>query len=255
MLIDCLSLPEDLPADQLGFEWGSADEHIAPPGETPLSRALQGKTNAGVITFIAGCALLCAKRLERIGDTRRLVMLSECLLCFEASPHYYSGYRRPKPASPPPAVEQVISAIFTRATAVFQQLPGEHSSFPPMSAAKNIVALTKLVLGPNNRKYLENWIKTAVGRLNQFAPNDNQVFKTRLDFETEEEWQIVKRRNFGVPVPLEVLNDKIALTESDLPRLYADFLKSVKWRENPYLRSPDALVEAGFQGTAYQWPA
>jgi len=214
---------------------------------------MMGKTNCGLITFIAGCVLICVRRLEPVGDVRRLIFLAECLLCFEASPLYYSGYRRPKSAVRPPPIELIISTIFTRATAVFQQLPGDHSSFPPMSALKNVVALTTYVLGPQFHNFFDVWVNMSIERLNKFSANPNQVFKTRLNFDSEDEWQSVKRCNFGAPIPMDVLNADIPVTSSSLAKIYQSFLSDVSWQDNPYLRSPDKLMASGFRGVPYHW--
>jgi hypothetical protein len=235
-----LPIPDFLRASSFDIKWRGADAYIAPTTMTPLQRALAGKTNAGMITLIAGCALLAARRLELVADTNRLHYLAEVLLCFESDPRWYSGYRRPKSATPPPPAEQAVSAIFTRATGVFQQTPGRHSSFPPIQAAKNVVALLDVVLGAEHRDFLRKFLDQSIQRLNQFAPNPEQVFTTRSAYETEEEWEQVKRRNFGPPVPIEVLDMSKGLSPEALQPLYAEFLSTADPGRNPYL-SPVAL--------------
>lgn len=237
-LFDRLPVSETIRAAKVEFAWRGADAYIAPTTETPLQRALLGKTNAAVITFIAGCALVAARRLELVADTRRLHLLAEVLLCFEGDPAAYSGYRRPKPASPPPVAEQAVSAVFTRATGVFQQSPGQHSSFPPMQAAKNVVALLEVILGQDHEQFLRRFLEESIRRLDLYAANPGQVFTTRSAYDTDEEWLRVKRRNFGQPVPIEVLDPAKDLAPGDLDLLYADFLKTADSAGNPYLSPP-----------------
>jgi hypothetical protein len=234
-LFSRLPIPESIRASAFDVKWRGTDAYVAPTTETPLQRALLRKTNAGVITFIAGCVLLGARRLEAVADTQRLHHLAEVLLCFTKDPRSYSGYRRPKPANVPHAAEQAVSAIFTRATGVFQQNPGQHGSFPPMQAAKNVVALLEVILGAQQQGYLRTFLETCVKRLDHYAANMDQVFTTRSAYETDEEWMLVKRRNFGAPVPIEVLDPSNELKPADVATLFADFMSQIDGRTNPYL--------------------
>ena len=251
MLSTRLILPESLRASSIDFEYRGARAHYAPSSETPLSRAMLGKTNCAVITLIAGMNLLVAHRLERVADVRLLVQLAEVLLCFERAPEYYSGYHQESPTPDRNSAESVITGLFSEGTAVFASNPGKHSSFPPTQALKNTAALAELVFGKQHRAYLAEFLNAAVAQLGVVASNPNQVFTRKSDYATRSEWEEAVRRNFGTPVPIEAVGAGQVLSVGDLASLYQSFLNSVDWQANPYLRSADQMIDLGFIGDPY----
>jgi hypothetical protein len=213
------------------------ESYVASSTDTPLTNGLLQKTNAGVITFIAGCTLIAARRLESLADTSRLHMLAEVLLCFEADPKSYSGYRRPATTALPSLAERTVSAVFKRGTAVFQQTPGQHSSFPPLQPANNLVTLLRAMMAGEHESFFESFVSRSIERLQRYAANPAQVLATRSTFASDEAWNEVRARNFGAPVPLEVLDATRELRDDELPELFARFRDRASRSENPYLAS------------------
>lgn len=228
-------VPEGLATDTFDVAWRGSEAYIAPSVETPLSRSLAKKTNAGVVTFIAAEVLIAARRLEHVASTERLHWLVEVLLKYERHPRAYSGYRRPKPAVPPSPAEQAVSAVFTRATAVFQSTPGAHSAFPPIQAAKNVLALCEHIVGPSHRSLLSDLVSHAIAGLDRHAAHPQQRLVTRSECTSDEEWTEVRRANFGRPVPLEALVAGASMSKAELAAAYEDFCAASDPASNPYL--------------------
>lgn len=234
-LFERLPVPESIRAVAMPSLQREPDTYIASSTDTPLTKDLLQKTNAGVITFIAGCVLVAARRLESVADTSRLHMLAEVLLCFEANPKSYSGYRRPPPSALPSLAERTISALFKRATGVFQQTPGQHSSFPPLQPANHVVTLVRALMAGEQEAYFEGFIASSIVRLQRYAANPSQVLATRSSFASDDEWNEVRARNFGAPVPLEVLDPARELRDEELSELFASFMDRAARSDNPYL--------------------
>ena len=114
-----------------------------------------------------------------------------------------------------------------------------------------MVSLTELVLGKEHEAYLRGFLAQSIARLNVCAANPDQVFTTRSDYNTDQQWAEVTRRNFGTPVPLEALDPTQMLDPPSLELFYRRTLLNADWRVNPYLAPTQVMLEAGFAGDPF----
>lgn len=251
-LLRALPFPAGIEAGSVTFDWQGPDAHLAPLSATPLSEALKGKTNCGLVLLLAGSLLWTARRLARLTDAAPCVYAAETLLCWQSSPLYYDPDGPKQFQRPMPVQREAAMTVCRKAAAIFMISPGRHIADPPIQLTENVIALTRFILGPELENPFRDWVRAVIDRLNALAPNPWQDFRGRFDFATEEEYLAHKARNMGEPLPIEVANPETPVDPAALPALYDAFLERVDWAANPYLRSPDALREAGFSGTPYR---
>ncbi|WBU38644.1 hypothetical protein [Homoserinibacter sp. YIM 151385] len=93
--------------------------------------------------------------------------------------------------------------------------------------------LAKLV--SPDRKPFDAWVRMVVARLVELYPADEADIK-------------------GEPVPREVLDTTTEFERGSEREHLARFLGELVPSENRYLRTPDELIAAGFEGTPYRLP-
>lgn len=229
-----------IPAEDGLFEWVSAETHAAPVRFLPIDEAIRKKTNAGLLTVMAGCLILCAKRLASCTDTKLCYRMAEAIICYQAD---YSVKKRlsdfPEPViSPAPA--NAVYSVTRAAGKLFFTTARSHSKFPPNAHFKNVVFMTKHILGAENRTGFRDWLEFSLARLDLLAACPNQDRLPKSEYDTEEAWVASRRKNFGTPVPIEVLRPTEPPRAEELEALYSDFLSEVDYTSHPFLlRAPE----------------
>lgn len=235
-----VALPDLVRCEGDWDEWVSAEKHQAPSRSLPIDTAIDLKTNAGLLTVMAGCLVLCAKRLAASTDTTPCYRMAEALLCYEADYSVKTRFSEfPKEVRSPAAAAAVWSV--TRAAArVFHSTANSHSKYPPNQHFKNVMFMTRTILGKDNQRAFRKWMKLALARLDLLAacPDLDRLPKNK--FATEDAWVASRRKNFGPPVPIEVLQPAEPPQAEELPALYAEFLKAVDFEANPFLKKAPA---------------
>jgi len=105
-----------------------------------------------------------------------------------------------------------------------------------------LVAMAMHVL-PDTKPF-ENWLETITDRLLILypAPIDDPYEDIFNDHEEERRGPIVAR---------EALDPSFDYHPEQAPMLLEQFLRGVDYTKNPFLRSPEELIKAGFCGTPY----
>lgn len=178
--------------------------------------------------------------------------LAETVLCWQSDPLYFNRDFPKQFIRPMPKAREATATLCSKTSALFMANPGEHVIGPPIQITENVVALTRHVLGPKFKAQLRTWLTAVIRRLDTLAANPYQDFRSKSDFDSDVEWLEYKRRNMGPPLPIEVADPSREIAPADLAPLYANFIASVDWAANPYLRSPDELRQAGFVGEPYR---
>ncbi|MGE0646148.1 MAG: hypothetical protein AB7P24_21040 [Nitrospira sp.] len=91
------------------------------------------------------------------------------------------------------------------------------------------------------REVLEQWISST---LRQCA----QVFPRQVDYDTTTQKYDASHE---LPVPREFFEPGFTYTPETGKAVLLEFLKTLDYTKNPYLRSPEEMKENGFQGTPY----
>lgn len=245
MLLKVSFLPSDLPALALDIKWRGPESHLAPSRKTPLSKALMGKTNCGLFVLAAACLIWAAQRLKLVADVNPLLCTAEALLCYQSDAAYFNRDGPTHLNGHLPLQREIVETLCYETSAIFQEIPGEHSSDPPIQAVETIIFLTRHILGPEWLEPFKDWVKTTIARLDRVAQNHFQTFQSIFDFETEEEFVTHLRNNVGNPLPLTVCGDGPDRDSKQYRLEFEEFMQGVDWSSNPYLSSPEVIQALG----------
>ncbi|MEO0910179.1 MAG: hypothetical protein AAFX96_07510, partial [Pseudomonadota bacterium] len=91
----------------------------------------------------------------------------------------------------------------------------------------------------------------AIGRLDELTPLVPQELRDIEEDESLENFLAIVKRNIGPAKPISIVDPTVDPSNVDFDNLYSEFLMSVDWRANPYLRSPEEMYSLGFKGKAY----
>ena len=181
--------------------------------------------------------------------------MAETVLCWQSDPLYFNRNFAQQFIRPMPEVREAVAVALCRETsALFMVSPGERIvTDPPIQIAENVIALTRHVLGPDFEAPLRTSLKAVIRRLDALAPNPYQDFRGAFDFDSDADVPRVQEAQHGSTAADRGRGpEPRGITPADLAPLYADFIASVDWAANPYLRSPEELRQAGFVGKPYR---
>lgn len=87
---------------------------------------------------------------------------------------------------------------------------------------------------PNTKSFRE-WRNWAIEQLRRLTP------------------RISEDDSLGVPVPREALDPQFDFKPDMTAKLIDSYLKTLDYKKNPYLQSPEKMKKTGFKGTAYRY--
>jgi hypothetical protein len=99
--------------------------------------------------------------------------------------------------------------------------------------------LARHVLPKTKQATFDKWVKVSLTRLSQLYP-------LRDGAETD---PTVRQ---GIPVLQEIFDSAFEFRVEMTGDLLRDFLLSLDYSNNPYLRSPEEMTKMGFEGTPYR---
>ncbi len=110
--------------------------------------------------------------------------------------------------------------------------------------------LARNVLPKDKKRLITAWLKKVSPRLKKLYPLIGW----------DRELTGAARRKMlptwhGPPVPREALDPNIDYTHDMADDCLARFLEGLDHKNNPFLHSPKHMIDAGFEGTPYTWPA
>jgi hypothetical protein len=120
------------------------------------------------------------------------------------------------------ALEQLLADLLTKATL---DLPERGKS------VAQLVTLVRYTL-PHPGDF-DSWLKAVLDRFTKSYPYDPD--------------------DPGPKVPRAFLNPAVTPDEVKVPVLLDEELQTIDWRGNPFLATPEKMVEAGFEGTPYRY--
>jgi hypothetical protein len=87
-----------------------------------------------------------------------------------------------------------------------------------------------------------SWLVTCLQRLEQYSPAPPEADADWFD----------EMKNWGPLTPRELFDPDFVYDPTQAPALTGQFLRTLDWQTNEFLRSPQDMLAAGFTGTPYQ---
>lgn len=241
----------------IDFKWKGDREHIGPAEVvTPLLVRLAKATMCGQVTMMAGVLYWAGWRLKDHAPVpaKRFLQLAPAAFAYQVNELYVD-------LGPPPEYEE-YEEDFTPALSAAYEIEGfaRHALnakefwnpyYPPVSQTFHMAHLVKHIVPRTMKKGFEKWLDDLAGRVKSVALAPSEPYRRIQDFPTTEAYEAWAARYRGMPLPPQILDPEANYDGSQRTSLVGQFLRELDWRSNPYLRSPEAMLAAGFSGTPY----
>ena len=238
----------------LDFRWDGSGEHTGPMQTvTKLLARLAGTTTCGQVSLCAGVLQWGAWRLSPHTPVDSCLRLAEAAFAYQVDFRYLDFEQRSKEELPdePPA----LSAMMELDRFMAYSIDADeywNSYYQPVTETFHSVHLVRHILPKPKRKMFEEWLNAVVDRIKVVAPKPEEEFKKKKEFDSVEAHKAFVARHRGNPLPPEIIDPGFDYNDEIRVELIDQFLQSLDWGANRYLRSPDEMKEIGFEGTPYR---
>lgn len=216
----------------VAYGWNDADPGSIHRQDDRLATIIARTTDRGVVALSCGFAEWIAWRLHKRTDVLVLLNEIEAVWAGIIDWHYLgplnrSGSGPKRKESQGPVLGPVFSTFYLLGDVVWRAKRRHYSG----EASSCLSTLAAHML-PDPQPFLE-WRGEAIKRLSTFYPF---ALESRV----------------GPRVPREALDPDCAFQSDMADEQLARFLRSLDYKRNPFLRSPDEMIADGFEGTPYQ---
>jgi hypothetical protein len=251
-------IPAALAEAPVDFKWKGDREHIGPVQlVTPLMERLMGVTQCGQVTQVAGLLYWAGWRLKDLAPApaKRFLLMAPAIFAYQVDALYFD--RGPVPEyeeyeedfTPPLSAAFEIEGYARRALDAEQYW---NMYYTPVRPAFHMAHLVNHIMPKKLKKDFEKWLAEMAARVKAVAAKPEEDKKGPEDFPSDEAYDSWIATHQGDPLPPQILDAAFTFDESKRKALIDAHLKSLSWEDNPYLRSPEAMLEAGFKGTPYR---
>jgi hypothetical protein len=251
-------IPAALAEAPVDFEWKGDREHIGPVQMvTPLMRRLWGVTHCGQITQLAGLLYWAGWRLKNHAPApaRRFLLMAPAMFAYQIDALYFDRGPVPEYEEYEDEFTPALSAAFEIEGYARRALDKErywNEYYTPVRPTFHMAHLVTHIMPKELQKKLKSWLREAAARVHAAAPKPEEDRKKPEEFPSDEAYCAWIATHQGSALPPQILDPAFTYDESQRKALVDEHLKALNWRDNPYLRSPEAMVAAGFKGTPYQ---
>jgi hypothetical protein len=198
-----------------------------------ISGGIYACTNQAYLAFSAALVEWIVWRLEGHGDIRQMLDFVESLWAAVIDPRYAKQFEPPRGDD---AFAMICNEAWRSANAQRFKLAEDDADF---SLCVELCMLALHVIPATKKALLNMWVKDALGRLSKLyaVPEVDEDNRERCN---------------GAPIPRQVMDTTRPFDPAETPRLLSEFLAGLDPTRNRYLRTPQELRKAGFQGTPYE---
>jgi len=216
--------------DPITYQWDDStfDDVCLRPDER-LGKRIHQIGDRAEVALALGFAEWLAWRISRYDDTRVLLQFIEAVWVGIVDWRYISASEGLDEEDSQGPVRGPICAAFNQLLEVVHLIETEQFAYP------EIVCLSRIaehVL--RNPKSFKEWRQSTIERMIECHPKTAPAF-------------------WGDPVPRQILDPTFDYDPNTAPRLIDEFLRSVDYSSNPFLRTPQAMRDIGFEGIAYSY--
>jgi hypothetical protein len=253
-MIEIAAIPQsEMAGGPFAPGWKGRSQHIGPVGvNTPLVEALSGKTTCATVVLMSGVLLWGYHRLRHFTESDFYVELAEAIFAWQYDWRYVDIKAAPyfsPPQDPPEEVALYTLDNFVRAE--LKLYDKWISFYQPVMPLFHMCNMVNFILPKAQRPHFEGWLSGMIQRLDEIAAAPDMDEPDFYDFENKAAYAAHCAPRRGPPLPPIVLDLETDLTGTDLQAEADTFLQSLDHTKNRFLRSPEQLLEMGFEGLPY----
>lgn len=238
-----MGIPDELNAMPTKGKWNGVYKHTGKSSYTPLKQSLSHKHIGGLYTILSGALIWMSARIEGKADTRVLDELAEALFCYQQDPLYYSSSdTRPNQDDIDAADRYHGPILFVRDEWFDHRMRSSETwaVYPPHNMIGKFLELARYVVGPEAKDIFDLWIRETIERLDVLVPFPGH--SDIPDNYTLDERPLLASNSMGRPLPPHVLDRSTTPDPALFPAQWTEFLTTVDWKNNRFLRSPEEMI-------------
>lgn len=250
-----LPIPTDFSAEPFPADWIKPSAHSGARGDTPLKGVLTDKRQGGLYALTSGVLIWTAERLRNLTDVRPLEELSVALFLFQQDPAYYRHPAdRPKIRSIDTAEKYEATVMWMLRTFYQTWYRNRHewTLYPNFSVVAQIICLARHHMGSVQRTVFDPWVEGMIARIADIAAYPEAKDLPHKIPEADRAAQRIT--TMGPAIPPQALDLALDLNTLDFQEAWLEFLTSVDWSSNRFLKRPDEIQLASGSGRAYSVP-
>ena len=251
-MIDFAFISPSVSEGESSRPWTRYSDHIGPTEHiTPLGERISGKTYCGLLSLAAGIAGWCAHRLNGRTDVTTLSNLVEATFAYQHDWRYFNRKALPhkRPVDDPMEISMVVGAEMAIRNITYAKIFWKTGRIPDIPVFHLAHAVGYILPNPELKKF-EAWLYAVSDRLDEIASRPHSTVLPKEQYSGKSRSGDI-RDCHGVAFPPDVLDVRSPFDMEMRAELSSVFLRSLDWKKNPLLASPDQLREAGFTGEPY----
>lgn len=247
-------IPRDLTNYALDFSWRGIERHMGPSNVyTPLFFRLDRITTTSLVSINAGLLSWAACRLEAYTDEAYHARgLAEAAFAYQIDWRYVNSdadTRAPTPPSMAKSILQELSFLLWRSMD-----PEKYweNYYGPIAETFHLAHAVRYIIPKAHQADLSRWLNKIINRAHETSATPNMEFADRDAFDDINAWQQFIADFRGDALPPDFLDPELNYNSQLRSRLVKDFIEGVDWKYNSYLRSPEQMLQLGFEGLPYK---
>jgi hypothetical protein len=247
-------IPEEIVGAPIDFPWEGAQEHIGPVETlTPLMMHLGRGNGLAQVAMCAGILLWLTWRLKTLTDVEHNLELAEAAFAYTIDWRYVDINAGPKGKAPdqPPEVSAAkkVNSLVRRA---LNQDTYWNSFFTPVAETFHAANVVQHIVPTSQKGAFEHWLLAVSDRMHAHFPLPDLAEREFSTFESEQAYDAYVAPRRGVAIPPEILDTSVEYDPGKRDASLAKFLTGLDRGRNRFLRSPEEMLELGFEGRPYE---
>ena len=245
-------IPDSVVGAPVEFSWKGTTAHVGPaPPSGPVLDLVGDKTTCGTITLLAGVLEWASWRFQGHTDTQQGRELSEAAFAYQIDWRYVDLGQRIDIPEEPASLSAFLKIWSFMRRALNPKRYWDHY-YQPIDETFHASYILRHTLPKADQKTFSSWLKSAAARLDTIAPKPDEPRRKKSEFDSPEQYTEWVATHRGVALPSEVLDPGFDYMQEMREDLVGTFLEELDPSANRYLRSPEAMLELGFEGIPYR---
>jgi hypothetical protein len=248
-----MNVPLDIGDLPVKGKWNGVHKHIGADSYTPLKRSLAFKHVSGLCTIMSGMMLWMSARLASRVDTSALDELAVALFCYQQDNLYYRSPEARASLAEIDAADRFQGPVLYILDEWYNHRSRADATWPvhpPHNMVGSMLEMARYVMGADGKIVFDAWITETIARMNELVPfPGHSSVPQKYDVSQKAALSLV---SMGPPVPPTALDRSITPEPKHFATQWQEFLTSVTWQQNRFLRPPDEMTATGFPAVPYR---
>ena len=248
-----MNVPADLGELPVKGRWNGVYKHSGADSYTPLKRSLALKHVSGLCTIMSGMMLWMSARLASRVDTSALDELAVALFCYQQDNLYYRSPETRASLAEIDAADRFQGPVVYILDEWYNHRSRSDAMWPvhpPHNMVGSMLEMARYTMGADGKTVFDAWITETIAKMNKLVPfPGHSSIPQKYDASQKPALALL---SMGTPVPPHALDRSKSADLKGFAAQWQEFLTSVNWQQNRFLRPQDEMTAAGFPAVPYR---